>query len=332
MDVDNKTSVIVPKEKFNSVLSLWALKVKAADCNAVVRKHRVKQTDAASQVLFVRPRMRTIVEDTDDSTRLILLSEKVASAELTEIPENIRTELLSVAIDVVPYELKIDYSYYNADEVLHTLLPEIEEIPTSFETVGHLAHVNLRSELLPHKFLIGQVLLDKNERIRTVVNKIDSIENEFRVFPMEVIAGDSDMNVEVKESSCRFQFDYSKVYWNSRLQMEHNRTVKLFKKNEIIWDMTAGIGPFAVPAGKKGCCVHANDLNPESYKYLLHNIQLNKVKKNVHAYNMDARDFVVDLASKSLPAGSPFHHAIINLPALGIELMGLSERNRMRNG
>jgi tRNA G37 N-methylase Trm5 len=39
----------------------------------------------------------------------------------------------------------------------------------------------------------------------------------------------------------------------------------------------AGIGPFAVPAGKKGVFVWANDKNPESYKYLDIAIQRNKV-------------------------------------------------------
>ena len=36
------------------------------------------------------------------------------------------------------------------------------------------------------------------------------------------------------------------------------------------------MGPFAVPAAKKGCFVWANDLNPQSYRYLLGNVQLNK--------------------------------------------------------
>ena len=37
--------------------------------------------------------------------------------------------------------------------------------------------------------LLGRVILDKNSNIRTVVNKMGSIETEFRTFPMEVIAG-----------------------------------------------------------------------------------------------------------------------------------------------
>ena len=45
-------------------------------------------------------------------------------------------------------------------------------MPSAYETVGHIAHLNLRDELLPWKHVIGQVLLDKNPSIKTVVNKV----------------------------------------------------------------------------------------------------------------------------------------------------------------
>lgn len=43
--------------------------------------------------------------------------------------------------------------------------------------------------------------------------------------------------------------------------------------------------------------VLANDLNPNSYKYLQQNIQLNKVQSKIEAYNMDGRGFVRHLCS-----------------------------------
>ena len=36
----------------------------------------------------------------------------------------------------------------------------------------------------------------------------------------------------------------------------------------------------------------ANDLNPVSYRYLQQNIKLNKVHRNVTAFNMDGREFI----------------------------------------
>lgn len=82
------------------------------------------------------------------------------------------------------------------------------------------------------------------------------------------------------ESNCKFTFDFSKVYWNSRLHTEHGRLVDKFHREDVIADVFAGVGPFALPAAKKGCAVLANDLNPESYKYLQLNIDNNKVGHN----------------------------------------------------
>ena len=68
------------------------------------------------------------------------------------------------------------------------------------------------------------------------------------------------------------------MYWNSRLHTEHDRLVQLFSPDDVIADVFAGVGPFALPAAKKGCGVLANDLNPESHKWLVRNIESNKVR------------------------------------------------------
>jgi tRNA (guanine37-N1)-methyltransferase len=97
---------------------------------------------------------------------------------------------------------------------------------------------------------------------------------------MEVLAGKPEFKVTTSENGCQFRFDFSKVYWNSRLQTEHTRLVDSFDIKDVIADGFAGVGPFAVPAAaKKGCLgVLANDLNPMSAEGLRENVKLNKVR------------------------------------------------------
>jgi tRNA (guanine37-N1)-methyltransferase len=146
------------------------------------------------------------------------------------------------------------------------------------------------------------------------VNKTHGINTTFRTFAMEVIAGQECLDTEVSESRCRFAFNYGQVYWNSRLQHEHERLLKKLKPSDIVCDMFAGVGPSAVPAAKNtGCKVYANDLNPKSYEALVNNALRNKVQQLVRAHNMDARDFVRALYKETPPV--PFTQVIMNLPA-----------------
>lgn len=142
-----------------------------------------------------------------------------------------------------------------------------------------IAHLNLRDSYLPHRHLLATVLLDKNPTIWTVINKTESVgsTDPYRTFNYELLAGVDDLNVEVSEEGCVFRFDYSKVYWNSRLHTEHKRLVEMFKPGEAVCDVMAGVGPFAVPAGKKRVFVWANDLNPDSFAALKWAIKKNKV-------------------------------------------------------
>ena len=192
--------------------------------------------------------------------------------------------------------MRLDYDKLSTLEVLQSIIHKDNdkiEIPTHYESVGHIVHFNLRDDLLKYKYLIGQVYLDKlANSAKTIVNKTASISNEFRVFPMEVIAGQNNFEATVKENGVKFCFNFKEVYWNSRLGTEHQRICDLFEKNDIICDMMAGVGPFAVPAAKnKKCIVYANDLNPNSFKYLKQNCKINNVEYNVNCYNLDGRQF-----------------------------------------
>ncbi|MCJ1480248.1 tRNA(m(1)G37)methyltransferase [Schaereria dolodes] len=188
-------------------------------------------------------------------------------------------------VSVVAYELDLNYDYWTYHDIMTAILPQDEhnELPTSFSNVGHIAHLNLRDQYLPYKTLIANVLMDKNPAITTVINKVDDVgtHSQYRTFDYELLAGDPNMNVEIKEADCVFRFDYSKVYWNSRLNTEHGRLVDIFRPGEAVCDVMAGVGPFAVPAGKKKVFVWANDLNPDSFAGLDDAVSSNKVTQTL---------------------------------------------------
>ncbi|VEU19609.1 DEKNAAC100714 [Brettanomyces naardenensis] len=245
------------------------------------------------------------------SLKAIILNDKLtvtdkdridSAASINYRPEMLHDVLSKECIECIDrlggiyriHQLVFNYDFWKAEEILKSILPDDlqGDIPTSFTKTGHLAHLNLKDEYKPYDALIGQVILDKNPSITTVVDKVNSIETKYRTFKMKVIAGDPNFMVTQRESDCEFTFDFSKVYWNSRLSTEHARLIDGFRKGSAVCDAMAGVGPFVIPAGKKGCIAFANDLNPEACKYLKQNIEKNKVGKVVTPFMLDGAEFI----------------------------------------
>ncbi|GAA5997738.1 hypothetical protein JCM5350_000714 [Sporobolomyces pararoseus] len=257
------------KSKFTQKLNLLAARLPAA------RTTQFLKQDAKDFVLRMRG-IGAVTQDPETDYRRVLLR----TGDKSQFPQKLVDVLEKHEAELVEESVSFEYDYWTSDQVLQAILPEdlLDESPTAFTQVGHIAHLNLRDQYLPHKYLIGQVILDKNKSLRTVVNKLDTIDNVYRNFQMEVLAGEPDFVVEMSEHDCRFKFDFSKVYWNSRLQTEHARLVDSFNVQDVVCDAFAGVGPFAIPAGKKGCGVMASDLNPASAEALTENAKLNKVR------------------------------------------------------
>ena len=274
-----------------------------------------------TNLLLNVPRVKNVVNDFQIGNKLVLFNSNIKTVH--ELSQEARNFIEEHHLDVFQHSLRLNYEHLSTDQVLRTLLPTTVTIPTAFETIGHIAHVNLRDEHEAYKYLIGEVLLDKHQpQIKTVVNKIHTIENVYRCFPMEILAGDPNLITRTNENSCIFELDFGKVYWNSRLHTEHERLInKFFKEGETVVDMFAGVGPFAIPAAKlKGCRVYANDLNPDSYLYLHKNMKLNHIDpKLMKIYNLDARDFIMKLVREE--GIKRIDHIIMNLPATSIEFL-----------
>ncbi|KAH9951011.1 Met-10+ like-protein-domain-containing protein [Amylocystis lapponica] len=285
---------------FHKSVPVLAAKVPPAKAGVLLQSQLLKRS------LIDAPKVRSVV-NTQDGKRLVLFrfSDKAA------LPPEALDFLNGESAELLTHTLDLNYDYWTADDILHSILPEelVEGAPSGFAATGHIAHLNLNTEYLPYKHVIGKVILDKNKHIRTVVNKLDSISNQFRVFDMELLAGEPDYVVEHSESNCRFTFDFTEVYWNSRLHTEHARLVEQFRPEDVVADVFAGVGPFAIPAAKKGCGIFANDLNPNSYKFLTKNVADNKVTTLVRPSCEDGRAFIRGVFSAAfdnpVPPASP---------------------------
>ena len=161
------------------------------------------------------------------------------------------------------------------------------------------------------------------------MNKTNNIDDTFRFFKMELLAGEDDMTATVKENGCQYTFDYSKVYWNSRLATEHRALIEVMDPGDIVVDVFAGVGPFSLPAAKKGCTVHANDLNPAAYHYLESNAKANKL--SLQSYNLDGREFLSKMAVDLLKDTQHTVHIIMNLPASAVEFLDVFKDLNIRS-
>lgn len=308
------------KEAFAQTIVVPALRVPKEVLNKLMK--------SLKKVALQRPGMSRVVEDEGeggDKYRLVLMDpSSVSSPSSFSDAEADVLKSFNIPVELQEYKLHLTYDNLKTEEVLRAVLPEGQDVNSGFSRVGHIAHLNLRDHQLPYRNVIGQVIMDKNPGVTCVVNKTNIIDSTYRNFKMEVMAGEENMVAKVKENGVTYEFDFSQVYWNPRLSTEHERVVALLKRGDVVLDVFAGVGPFAIPAARRGSTVLANDLNPESYRWLKHNCKVNKVESKVRTFNLDGRAFIQGPLKQELPAllkGPASIHIVMNLPALALEFL-----------
>lgn len=181
-------------------------------------------------------------------------------------------------------------------EVLQNRLPPhlLAVLPRSFDVVGHIAIVELPNELAPFDELVGKAVLEICPSIRTVMAKASVFSTEYRVRDLTLIAGEDKSVTHYREHGCVFELDVRAVFFSPRLSHERLRVASQVQPSEIVIDMFAGVGPYSILIAKKqpASTVHAVDVNPLAFKFLVSNILANKVLGNVRPIRGDVREVV----------------------------------------
>jgi tRNA (guanine37-N1)-methyltransferase len=79
---------------------------------------------------------------------------------LHTLPESTRAFMRTHSLRPLLFTFKLTYEYCTQETALRKLLPAHVQVPASFETVGHIAHLNLTEEARPFGRIIARVLLD----------------------------------------------------------------------------------------------------------------------------------------------------------------------------
>ena len=239
--------------------------------------------------------------------------------------------------DIVSAEgiAEVNYKYRSIEEVLIGKLPEniLELVPKSYDIIGKIAIVEFDQlntiggkNILSYKKKIAEALVSVNKSVETVYEKKSEVKGRYRLKELKVIYGDDNPETIHKENDCKFKLDVRNTYFTPRLVFERKRvSSSSFKKQETIVDMFTGVGPFSIQIAKNNDAkIYAFDVNPSAYKYLVDNIELNKLKGRVIAHNMDVKE-LLNFDSK---LGNNLKHKIdriiMNLPEQSINYIDIA--------
>ena len=195
------------------------------------------------------------------------------------------------------------YKYRTLQEALEGKLPDryLVLIPKSYDIIGHIVviefdkfnHINDK-EFNDYKKEIAKAILYVNKNIKTVYEKKSQIKGKYRLRELAHLYGEDKSETIHKENDCNFKLDIKKTYFSPRLVFERRRIASSeIKENELIVDMFAGVGTFAIQiAKKKNVEIYAFDVNPDAYRYLQENTKLNKLEGEIIPYNINVKDLL----------------------------------------
>ncbi len=154
----------------------------------------------------------------------------------------------------------------------------------SFEVIGDIAVVAEEYDVK-----VCEAIMEIHKSVKTVLVPTTPVTGEFRVRHYRVQCGENRTTTVYKEHGFVYEMDLNKVYFSPRLSTERKRVADQVTDVELVLDMFAGVGPFAIPISRKAMYTIAVDKNPDAYEYLKRNIALNRATR-IEAVNADARD------------------------------------------
>lgn len=159
----------------------------------------------------------------------------------------------------------------------------------------------------------AEKILISRPSLHTAIFAKGEVRGEYRTREFAILAGRPTTRTQVTEHGHRFTVDLAGAYFSARLSTERQHILHQVQDGEVILDMFAGVGPFAITLAAKAALVVAADLNPQAIELMLENLARNRVK-NVLPVLADARRLKDILPWK-------FDRIVMNLPLAGTKFL-----------
>jgi tRNA (guanine37-N1)-methyltransferase len=235
-----------------------------------------------------------------------------------EMLEKLKTQIPNLQVQTATFAEKIRQEKTLTQALSSQLPPElISRLPHAMDVIGDIAIIDIPPQLKAYENLIGAAVLETQKNVKTVLAKAGDISGVFRVRDYTFIAGENKTHTIHREYGCQYHVDIAKAYFSPRLSTEHQRVASLVQAGEVVVDLFAGVGPFAVLIAKtqKNVKVYGVDLNPDAVHLLEENVHLNKVAREVFPVLGDARE----IAKTQLKGAAD--RVIMNLPETAIDFV-----------
>jgi tRNA (guanine37-N1)-methyltransferase len=137
-------------------------------------------------------------------------------------------------------------------------------------------------------------MLKKYPSVKTVVIQTTKVSGVERTRNFKHFKGIETLKTAHMEYGNCYELDISTSFFSPRLSYERQRIAKQVKRGETIINFFSGVGPFSIAIASKckDCIIHSIELNEDSYRYLLRNIEINHCIDIVKPYHRDAFDIV----------------------------------------
>jgi tRNA (guanine37-N1)-methyltransferase len=234
------------------------------------------------------PCVRVPRENGEETRQLLAEMDALSAEHEIEVADGEIYLPLDPAVDPTEINAELEIVEHDAPRRESQTRPsDLLGFEPSYERLGEIVIIDEDDD--EHAEETAAAILESDLRAETVVNRASPIEGELRIRRWDVLGGDGTETVH-REYGSAFELDISKVYFSPRLATERHRLIEAVDSGEQFFDMFAGVGPFVIPAAKRGADCVGVDLNEAAIDYLRKNAARNNVSDRVTAIHGDVRE------------------------------------------